>query len=599
MSNTYQEKDIRVLGEIEHIQLNAGMYIGDTSNPVHLVEECLDNALDEALAGYSNIIAVIIDTKKFIYTVIDDGRGIPIGNDVPITISTKLFSGAKFQDNKTSYGIVAGMHGIGLVAVCALSEFYIIEIYRDNKYAYYEFKNSKLKTKKIEPFEGKKPFSTKIQFKPSKKIFESLVPDLDRLRNRLIVASTSFPKNKVFVLNVDDKKELFQLTIEEYFKKYCLNSDEATDLIFLKSYKKPESFNIILSWATNGAISPRVMSSVNLLPVDSGGIHVNIIYDILREFFMTKAKKLGYKFSIQDCLVGLRSYLSLSLIEPKFSGQTKDKLTNRKSYLDNLANQLKVQLEKYFTDNKEYLIILLDRFQEYRKRLDSKKLKNLPTGKRASTKFTKLKDCTSRQGELFICEGDSASGTIVQCRDPRIHAILPLKGKIPNIINAKDILKNNEIREIVLALGTGINSDFDIKKLRYDKIICAADSDPDGGHISSLMMMVFAILVPEVIKQGKFYLARTPLFAINEKNIFIPLWSDEEFNKAREENRNISRFKGLGELNPNQLKVCLIDKETRNLIPISFSSKIENLIKLFSDVGEKRNLLSNGELYNE
>ena len=592
---TYKETDIRVLGEIEHIQLNAGMYIGDTSNPVHLIEECLDNALDEALAGYSNIIAVNIDTKKNIYTVIDDGRGIPIGNDVPITISSKLFSGAKFQDSKSAYKISSGLHGIGLVAVCALSDFYIIEIYRDNQYAYYEFRDAKLKTKKIKPFEGEKPYSTKIQFKPSKKIFESLIPNLDRIRNRLITASTKFSKDKVFVLNIDGEKELFQLTLEDYFKKYCLNSNDTTELIFLNSSKKPESFNVIISYETKGSVSPKIMSSVNLLPVNSGGTHVNVIYDMLREFFTTKAKKFGYKFSLQDSLIGLRAYLTLNLIKPKFSSQTKDKLTNRKTDLNILVNQLKTQLELYFSHNKEYLIFLLDRFQEYRKKLDSKKLKNIPTNKRVSTKFTKLKDCTSRKGELFITEGDSAGGTIVQCRDPRIHAILPLKGKIPNIINSKDILKNKEVREIIYAFGTGIGSDFDIKRLRYDKIICAADSDPDGGHIASLMVMIIAVLTPDIIKQGKFYLARTPLFAINEKKNFIPLWTHEELEKAREDKRTISRFKGLGELNPNQLKVCLIDKNTRNLIPVSYSDNIENLIKLFSDVSEKRKLLNSGE----
>ena len=593
MTNTYKEGDIRVLGEIEHIQLNPGMYVGDTSNPVHLVEEGLDNALDEAIAGHANIVAINIDTKTNICAIMDNGRGIPLGNDVPITISTKLFSGAKFQDQKSVYKISSGLHGIGLVAICALSETYIIEIYRDNKYAYYEFKNTKLIKKSIKDYTGEKPFSTKIQFIPDKKIFENLTPDLDRVRRRLTVASAELPSDKVFILNVDDKKEVFQLSLPDYFKKYCLKSDEEIKTLFLDSSINPESFNIIMAYAPNGHITPKIYSSVNLLPVDLGGTHVNIFYEMIRDFFILKAKKFKYSFNPQDSLIGLRAHLMLNLIEPKFSGQTKDRLTNRKVYLEKLVNQLKIKLESYFSKNENHLIQLLTKFQDYRKKADAKKFKNMPMRKRGSTKFTKLKDCTSRNGELFITEGDSAGGTIVQCRDPRLHAILPLKGKVPNIVNSKNILKNKEIGEMIYAFGTGVGSDFDISRLRYGKIICAADSDPDGGHIASLIMMSVAILTPDIIKEGKFYIARTPLYAINEKNVFIPLWEDNELEKARNEKRYISRFKGLGELNPKQLKACLIDPKTRKLIQVDYTSNIDKLTKLFSDVDAKRKLLQN------
>lgn len=593
MTKTYTEEDIRVIGEIEHVQLNPSMYVGDTTNPVHLIEECLDNSLDEALAGYANIIAINIDTKSNIYTVMDNGRGIPIGNDIPIIISTKLFSGAKFQDKKSVYRISSGLHGIGLVAICALSDCYIIELYRDNKYAYYEFQNTKLKKKSIKSFSGERPFSTKIQFKPSKKVFENLVPDLDRIRRRLTVASAEMSDDKTFVLNVDGQKEVFHLSLQEYFKKYCLNSNDALEIINLESFVDPESFNIIMSYVSNGTVTPKVYSSVNLLPVELGGTHVNCFYDMLREFFVAKAKKLKYRFYPQDCLIGLRAHLMLNLIEPKFSGQTKDRLTNRRVYLDKIVSQLKTKLENYFLENEDYLELLLNRFQDYRKKIDSKKLKNVQVRKRGSTKFTKLRDCTSRNGELFIVEGDSAGGTINQCRDPRLHAILPLKGKVPNIVSTRNILKNKEIGEMIYAFGTGVGVDFNLVRLRYGKIICAADSDPDGGHIASLIMMIVAVLTPDIIKEGKFYIARTPLYAINEKNVFVPLWEDDELKKARSEKRYISRFKGLGELNPKQLKACLIDHNTRKLIQVDYTSDIDKLTKLFSDVDVKRKLLQN------
>jgi DNA gyrase/topoisomerase IV subunit B len=241
-------------------------------------------------------------------------------------------------------------------------------------------------------------------------------------------------------------------------------------------------------------------------------------------------------------------------------------------------------------DVKEYL----EKFESYRKKMDSKNLKKTDThGRRASTKFTKLRDCSKPNGELFIVEGASAGGSIIQCRNPDKHAILPLRGKsIPNITSAKDILKNKEVGELIMALGTGIDPHCDIENLRYDKIVCATDADPDGAHIACLLTMVIAILTPDVIREGKYYIARTPLFAINERKTFKPLWTEKQLLKAREENRTISRFKGLGELNPKQLKVCLLQESTRHLERVKYTSDMKKLLKLFSDVGEKRKLVS-------
>lgn len=593
MKNSYTSKDISVLDEIEHIQLNAGMYVGDTSTPTHLVEEAIDNALDECLAGYASIIAVSVSTKDNICRVIDNGRGIPLSNDTPKVVSTKLFSGAKFQHTKTAYDIVSGLHGIGLVAVNALSEHYVVEVYRDKKHGIFTFKNSKLKDKKIEKFTGDRPFATKIQFKPSSKIFETLQPDIDRIKKRLLIASIELP-DTTFILNIDDKRKVIKVNKQQYFSSFCLaHSDTSwSEVVSVQAEDGVEKIEVMFCYSSDGSISPRVLSSVNLLPVDNGGTHVNYFFDILREIFATRGKKLGIKFQPQDSLCSLRAYMSLYIKKPEFHGQTKDKLVNRKSYLDKLLRRVKLGIEAYFEKNPEQLEKLLDQFEQYRKKLDSRKLKSAVNGRRASTKFTKLRDCTSRNGELFITEGQSASGSLIQCRDRRIHAVLPLKGKIPNISNAKDILKNKEVGELIQALGTGIGSDFDISKLRYDKIICATDADPDGAHISSLITMLLAVLVPEVIKQGKYYIAHTPLFAINERKTFIPLWTDKEVENALKKKRNVSRFKGLGELSPHQLKLCLIDEQKRKLIPLTFSNNMNKLMKLFSEAEEKRRLLS-------
>lgn len=593
-NNTYSAKDIRELEAMEQIRISPEMWIGPTDEPHHLIEEALDNALDEAQGGHVSIIAININTKTKKCSIMDNGRGIPISSDVPITISTKLFSGAKFKDNKTAYEIASGLHGVGLVCANALSDKFSIEIYRNDKHALFEFDHGKLKKKSILEFKGdKKPFSTKIEFTPSEKYFENTTPDLNRIKRRLQIASAEM-SNVTFVLNIDDNREIFKLTIDDYFNTNCLNGNKKLiRTVRFKSFIKPESFNVVLTYAKDGPVTPKVLSSVNLLPVDEGGTHVNSLYEVLRDYFTARAKKHGYNFQPQDSLVGLRAYVMLSLKEPKFSGQTKEKLSSRKATLGKFVAQIKAQLESHFDKNHNgELDDLLSHFAAYRAKLDSKKIKTSPAGTRVATKFTKLRDCSSKFGELFIAEGESAAGGLVTCRNPTKHAVLPLKGKIPSAATAKEILKNKEIGELIGSLGTGVGPGFDIRGLKYQKIICATDADDDGLHIFSLLSLALATLVPEIIINGHYYYAQTPLYAINEKNLFIPLWTDTELKQAKDEKRSIIRIKGLGEMNPDQLKTVLIDENTRKLIKVSFTSDIERMTKLFIDSGEKRKLLN-------
>jgi len=589
----YTAKDIRTLGDIEQLQINPSMYIGHVEHPTHLVEECFDNACDECQTGSATIVAINIDTKNKTFSVLDNGRGVPISDNVPVKITTKLFSGAKFKDAKTAYTISSGLHGVGLVAVNALSDWMTVEIYRGGRHAIFSFVNAKLKDKKIKKFDGKDlPFSTKIEFKPSKKIFDELTADVDRLRNRLITASIQMPKN-IFVLNVDDQRELFRLNLNEYFNKYILDdgNGEIIKRANFHASEGAEKFNIMMSYSDKGN-SIKLSSSVNLLPTTSGGTHVNVFYEVLRDIFTTKAKKLGYNFQPNDCLIGLRAYLMLSLKEIQFSAQIKDKLTNKKAYLEKLVSILKPQVEAYFTANPNELEILLEHFQAYRQKLDSKKLKtNVSNGKRSFTKFTKLRDCTSNRGELFICEGDSAGGGLIACRNPKQHAVFPLKGKIPSAATTKDILANKEISELMKALGTGVNNDFDISRLRYQKVVIFTDADADGDHIAALLILVFSMLTPELIKQGHIYYGKTPLYAINDKKLFKPLWSEDELNEARKLNKKIIRCKGLGEFNPSQLKTFTTLNESRKLIPVEFTTDMSKILKLFTNVESKKELL--------
>lgn len=589
----YTHKDIKSLTDIEHVQESTGMYIGGSETPVHLVEEALDNALDEAIAGHANIVAVTVNTKTNVCCIMDNGRGVPIENDTPILISSKLHTGGKFSSLKTVYKISSGKNGVGLVAILALSDFYIIEIYRDKKHAKYIFENTKLKEKIVEDFTEEKPFSTKIQFKPNRKYFESLIPDIDRIRKRLVLASVEIPK-LTLVLNIDDKREIIKLEKEEFFNNYCLNGDTSNSEIFtFESKDGYEKFNVKFCYSFESSIAPRIISSINLLPVEDGGIHVNAFFDLLKDFFISKTKRTDFKFQPNDCLSGLRAYFCLELEKPDYSGQNKYKLIGRKDMLSNLLTKIRNEMEKYFTSNPTELNNLLSFFNEYRKRLESKKIKGTAiNGKRASTKFTKLRDCTGGNGELYVVEGDSAGGGFIECRNSKVHAVLPLRGKIPSIINNKDdILKNKEIGELIGSLGTGVGPNFDITKLKYDKIICTTDPDADGGHIFCLMAIALAMLVPEVIKTGHFYLSLVPLYAINKGKTFIPLWTKEELSKARQDNETIIRLKGLGELNAWQLKICCLDEATRRLQRVEFSDNIEKILQLFSDANTKRELL--------
>lgn len=591
---SYTSKDIQVLGDIDNVRTNPEMYIDETNNPVHLIEECLDNALDECLAGFATIVAVTLDTKKNEYSVLDNGRGIPIDDkNTIVTITSKLFSGGKFKGSKTAYNICSGLHGVGLVAVNALSEYMSIEVYRDNKTALFQFKNAVLKQSDITEHKGPIPFSTKILFKPDKKQFETLIPDVDRIRKRLLVASVEL-RNCKFVLLYDDKKEVFSLDSNEFFQKYCLSEgEESGKIISLNSYdqKTTECLKILFSYSLNGSTAQKVISSVNLLPVDGGGTHVSMFFDLIKDVINGKAKKLSYKFQPSDALCFLRSYISLSLVESKFSGQAKGKLANRKSDLDKLYSSVKSSIEDYFDKNQDDLFQILEHLQTYRRRLDSKKLKSNSV-ERSSTKFTKLRDCTSRDGILYIVEGDSAAGSFIDGRDPRFHAIFPLKGKIKSVAR-KDILENNEIRELIQAIGTGVGDHFDISHLRYSKICAAVDADEDGAHIFCLLTMALATLVPDIIKENMYFLAQTPLYAVNDKKRFIPLWDLSELEIARKNGEKITRFKGLGELSPWQLKICAIDELTRKFVPVSFTKDLSKLMKLFIDVNSKRDLLEN------
>jgi DNA gyrase/topoisomerase IV subunit B len=486
---TYDHKNIKTLSEIEHVQTNPGMYIGEVDKPNHLIYEVLDNALDEANAKHASLIGVFIDNVKNIFTVSDNGRGIPIGDNTIPRVATKLFSGGKFSKGSegSAYGIAAGLHGIGLVAIAALSDWLEITVYRDDKRAFYRFENSVLVKEEIVDFTDTKPFSTQISFKPSKKYFESIKMDVSPIRERMKIASIHIPHLKL-ILIVDGNKEIINCNIDDFFKEELLNNrtSDVTPIFTVKKKVKDEELLVKFAWDLSTPSSSKQYGSVNLLSV-SQGTHINRVYSAFKNVFVEFAKKEKLNYLPQDCLIGFRAFTSISLYRPEYTSQTKEKLSTSKSKLDHLFDKLEDKISQLIDKSPELKSELLAFFEGYRKSLSVNK--NIVKGGKNVSRFnhiidSKLKDCISKsvdRCELFITEGSSAAGGLVQCRDPKYHAILGLKGKIPNLAGTKrDFLKNKEIVEIVNALGTGIEPEFNIDALRYNSVIISTDADPDG-----------------------------------------------------------------------------------------------------------------------
>jgi len=601
MTESYTHKDIKVLSEMEHIQKNPSMYIGDLKDPNHLIFEVLDNALDEANAGHAKLVGVVIDNKNHTCTISDNGRGIPFENNTIATIATKLFSGGKFEkgENNTAYKIATGLHGIGLVAVTALSDWLTISVYRTGKRAVCEFENAKLKNTKIEDFDGDKPFSTQISFKPNKKYFESLTFDVTQIRERLKLASVHI-EHLQLIFVVDGQREIINCGIEEYFVETLLDGKKTpsvTQIFDIRKKIKDEELHIKFCWDLKGSYTPKITGCVNLLDVSQGS-HINMTYDVFRKVFEDLSKKEKLKFLAQDSLVGFRAHVSLFLYNPEYTSQTKEKLATSRVKLEHIFSDAQEQLVKILTDNPELCNQLLAYFDSYRRRLDTNKniIKSSTVTRYNNVIDSKLMDCTSsavEKTELFITEGSSASGSLVQCRNPKYHGILGLKGKILNVASeAKDAFKNKEIIEIINALGTGAEPDFSIENLRYGKIIFACDADSDGSHINTLLMVLFLKFVPELLKKNHVFRAIMPLYGFQLKDRFQPIYSEEELAKAKQIYQNIKpqRYKGLGEMNSDQLRVCLLDN-VRRLQPVTYPDNTEEIFKLMVDANMKRELI--------
>jgi DNA gyrase subunit B len=597
----YNADQIQVLKGLEAVRKRPGMYIGSTGikGLHHLVWEVVDNSIDEFLAGNGDRIRVTIHEGEEI-TVEDFGRGIPadIHQDTGLpavqVVLTTLHAGGKFNNN--SYKVSGGLHGVGVSVVNALSEELTITTHwKGNKYQQHYKKG--IPVDKLKKIGSTDRSGTVIRFKPDSDIFTATEFKYDNLAHRL---QESAYLNKELTLVLRDERG--EDTVEEEFqydggiKAFVefLNKDRNVindDIIYFES--KPDNYEVEIAVQYNDGYNERIFSYANNINTVDGGYHLTGFKTALTRSINNFAKnnnQLPAKISSlngKDVREGITAVINVKLPEPQFEGQTKTKLGNSE-IRSIVESEVYEYLSLYFDTNPELAKKVIDKaVQAVRARKASKKARELTKRKTALSSNSlpgKLADCSSKKAEkseLFIVEGDSAGGSAKQGRERKFQAILPLKGKILNVERARldKILNNKEVASIITALGAGIGEDFNLKRLRYHKIIIMTDADVDGAHIATLILTLFYRYMPELIDNGHIYLAKPPLYKVTKRGKSHYLYSDQELADFRAKNEgssfSLQRYKGLGEMNPEQLWDTTMDPENRVLQKVEIDDDIE------------------------
>lgn len=594
MSTEYGADQIQILEGLEAVRKRPGMYIGSTSvrGLHHLVYEIVDNSVDEALAGYCTHIIVTINKDNSI-TVEDDGRGIPVGINhkagIPAVevVFTVLHAGGKFGGG--GYKVSGGLHGVGASVVNALSNWLEVQIFHDGKIykQRYERGHTMYPLKEVGKCDINKTGTT-VTFSPDGSIFEETVYDFDTLKQRL--RETAFLTKNLRITLRDDREDPVKERVFHYeggikeFVTYLNKSKEALypEVIYCEGEKNGVLVEVAMQH--NDAYNEATYSFVNNIITPEGGTHLAGFRNALTKTFneYARANKIlkdsDLALSGDDIREGLTAIVSIKIEEPQFEGQTKQKLGNSEARgaVDSVVSE---QLTYFLEQNPQVAKTICEKsLLAQRAREAARKARDLTRRKTALEGTSlpgKLADCSDKDPkncEIFIVEGDSAGGSAKTARSRATQAILPLRGKILNVEKARldKIYGNAEIKAMITAFGTGIHEDFDISKLRYHKIIIMTDADVDGAHISTLMLTFIYRFMPELIKQGYVYLAQPPLYKIEKnKNVWYA-YSDEQLNNilkeiGRDGNNKIQRYKGLGEMDAEQLWETTMDPEKRIL----------------------------------
>lgn len=596
----YTSKDIKTLKGIEAIRLRPGMYVGgaDRNGMNHMLLEVVSNSIDEFLNGYGDSVDVKINTKENSVIIEDRGRGIPFGKmdngeESLVAIATDLHSGGKF--NQGGYSVSGGLHGIGITAVNALSSKMRITSRRDGKKATVLFKKGIKQEFKVEDFKGKRNGTT-IEFVPDTEIFDDIVykhKDIYEQIELLSFLTSGFTFNFSF----DGKTKTF--FTEEGLKdlvKHNAKDEIVTEVAHIQDETDGYDVEIAFAYTTDG--TERIYAFTNNIPNKAGGTHVTGFKRATTTALNRIGKDLGLLDEKKDNLKGehlrrgLVAAVSVKMQKsPDFQGQTKEKLITQE-VSGKVSSAVTQNIDKSMNRNDFTLIIekaLLEKKAEDAAKRQREAAKKVVSGGKKLSMLkdlpSKLVDCNQNGGELFIVEGDSAGGSVADGRDSSSQAVLALRGKILNTFSKEldEIVENKEIKDILASLGTGIGDKFNINNLRYDKIILLSDADPDGAHINVLIMALFLKHMPEIVKAGKLYRAVPPFYQVKRGNKRVYIQDDvelEKYIKRYGKPKELTRFKGLGEMGSKQLWETTMDPSKRKLVQLS-TKDIEETLELF------------------
>jgi DNA gyrase subunit B len=604
ITQEYDASKIQVLEGLEAVRKRPGMYIGSTSSSGlhHLVYEIVDNSIDEALAGYCNRIEVIIEPGDII-CVRDNGRGIPVdiqeqtGKSALEVVFTVLHAGGKFGGG--GYKVSGGLHGVGASVVNAMSEWLVVHVHKNGKI--YEMKFSRGNITQEMKIVGETDRSgTTVRFKPDPEMFDETVYDYDTLHTRM--REQAFLNGGLYI-STEDRREgreqkdemCYAGGIREFVSFINQNKTPLhSEVIYMKGERSDSEAEIALQY--NDSYNEVIVSFANNIHTPEGGMHETGFRTALTRVLNAYGTKAGIlkndeKLSGEDCREGMTAIISVKLTEPQFEGQTKAKLGNSemRTLVDNVVSD---KLEQFLEENPAVGKAILDKAmtasrarEAARKARESVRRK---TGLESGQMPDKLRDCNERDAsltELYIVEGDSAGGSATQGRDSRFQAILPLWGKMLNVEKARadKVYGNDKLAPVITALGAGIGDEFDVNKLRYHKIVIMADADVDGAHIRTLMLTFFFRFMRPLIEQGYVYSAVPPLYKLSRGKTTRVAFSDEERDRVSAELRgdnpnskvDISRFKGLGEMDPHELWETTMNPETRTLRRICLEDAVK------------------------